>query len=128
MRTIVAAGVAAWSILTAHAAPAQEAHPMTLYELLQVCAVDKSGCRWFMVGVVDAMQVVQNKGGSLMGWNACFDNNVVHTGRTLSAAEKSLLQYPTQPNISATEVVAKAVAEAFPFPCQWPGNQPQSRP
>jgi Rap1a immunity proteins len=117
MWAIIVAGAVALSVLASDAAQARGAHPMTVYELLQVCAFDKSGCRWFIVGVVDAMQVAQSEGGSIMGWRACFDDDIVQTGRTLSAAERSLLKHSTQPDLSATALVAQAVAEAFPFPC-----------
>jgi hypothetical protein len=91
---------------------------LTGNELREICNKSESSrsyaeCRAFVMAIADLMSLKI----SLRGWLACIPQGVTYEQATI-VTRKSLEQNPELLHLTAANLVAIALAEAFPCPAQ----------
>jgi hypothetical protein len=77
---------------------------------------DEGLCLGYILGVADAMQAAQATNGTLVfGWRACPPHDTTAL-QVREVVVHFLLAYPDTQGSSASGLIAKALADAFPCP------------
>jgi hypothetical protein len=81
--------------------------------LLDLCNTDPEWCLGYVVAIADAMGTVQAGDGTVAGFRTCLPESVKQ-GQARDVAINFLRARPELRHLTASSLVAEALAEAFP--------------
>ena len=84
-----------------------------LWEVCTGTSQDRLVCLGYVTGVADTLIALTGEGKDLNGWRACLSESVTN-GQAIDVAVKLLREHPEWRRYTASSLVARALAEAFP--------------